>query len=255
MSAKSLSLLLLVLLILPIASTTPPGMSKIAANSSPIIAFTPPKVGPDGGYYYVGAQVTDSNSYSNHGLRAKLQVEDFDVSTFSLWTAEEMGQHDLWAQVGWFGSNSGPYAFVEIWNLSSYSIVNEVYRHVSVGTHIFTMKEKSPGSTIWIFMVGNKKFASYNMQSTTSDASSGYPIYTLSEEGYVNGPYNPPQFNVPIAIQYSNSGSWQYSAQAYVYGSNWGVVGNLQNSNIQLDAMLIGGNNPVSSGELWNGVR
>lgn len=194
---------------------------------------------------------------SNTGIRGTIQVIGANVTgCLSFWVAEQMASNNVWGQVGYFLCDTNgvtPTAFYQVWNSGGVAAGGST--SVSTGPHVFSMYVQS--GTTWAYAVDGSVFGTVIMNSTAS--SSSLPIEALSEEGYVSGPYNPPEVETS-AIQVLKSGNWHSPVNGYEpYGcgttaSCWGVAGNLQNSTIPADAIVVGGNTAlVNSGTwLWN---
>ena len=236
-----------------------------------------PSTGSESQTYYVGAEEHGANCSSdsdcsfptNSGAQATIQVVNQQVTgCLSYWIGDDSSA-DIWGQVGYYICNgSTPLAFYQIWDLVTYSILTTGESEISPGYHKFSMYVDS--GTSWIFAVDGNVIGTYDMGANSS--MPGYPVQALSEEGYVSRPWNPEQVTFSSAIQTYNLGTWSPSLAsaeyfdgcdsdghvggAGYYGpySCWGVQGNLQNSTIPSDSILVGGDTPLilPGSLLWN---
>ena len=216
--------------------------------------------------YYVGAQApTEICSPAcidlvNSGARTTIQVLSQQVKgCLSYWISDDSGAN-IWGQVGYYiCDGSTPVAFYQVWDLNTYSVLETSSSNISDGYHQFSMYFSS--GTTWEYAVDGKVFGAYDMRSNVSMPS--HPVQALSEEGYVSAPWTPARVTFSSAIQILNSGEWS-SAQtlsAYSGGCNsdgavggagtsdsslcWGAQGNLQNSTLAAEAVVVGGSTPT----------
>ena len=224
-------------------------MVSVSAHSPQTYHFVPASSGSN--FYYVGAEASGSDALPNSGVQATIQVVSQPVSDcLSYWVSDDLS-NNMWGQVGYsICGGSTPWAFWEVWNLNTTSFVTQSFAPVTTGYHKFSMYLQS--GTIWAYALDGQVFGTYDMEARVS--SSSYPVYALSEEGYVSAPWNPVQVTFSVAIQVMQSGTWQYVQTASSFGNSWGLQGNLQDSSLADDEMAVGGNiSPLASGTaLWN---
>jgi hypothetical protein len=103
--------------------------------------------------------------------------------------------------------------------------------------------------TTWAYAVGGTVMGTYNMGESTS--SSTYPVEAYSEEQSTSV-YTFPATTLS-SIQVQIAGAWGGMTTAYSYGTAYGLQGNLQNSNLPKNEIIVGGTLPVlgSSTKLW----
>lgn len=203
-------------------------------------------------YWYVGAVSTSPLSESNQGIRSSIQVTDQSVNegVLSFWVSEAFN-NNLWAQVGYYIQNgSSPVAFFQVWNLTERSELTTGTQSISIGVHTFAM-QLIKQTNEWNFSIDGKSFGTYEMKA--NDSSSSYPIYAMSEEGYVFHPFSFDSVLFTSAIEVFKSGTWQPVSYAYSFGNAWGIQGNNQNPLLSDDELSIDGSSsalPVNS-SLW----
>ena len=203
-------------------------------------------------FYWVGASDSNSTDLSNSGVQSVIQVISTSVSSacLSFWISDDAASN-IWGQVGYYlctGSTT-PTAFWQVWNLNTSTELATGVTSVSTGYHQFSMYSATSSNT-WAYTLDGSVFGTYNMGASVS--SSSYPIQAFSEEGYVSSPYSPPEVQFSTAIQTMKSGSWyspQTGSEPFGCGSAsqscWGVAGNLQNSSIPADSIVVGGGTPL----------
>ncbi|MFI5421044.1 MAG: hypothetical protein ACHQ1H_08770, partial [Nitrososphaerales archaeon] len=238
------------------AQSTPKGVTVSIREPSPEVPLFTSAGSTGSNTYWVGGSSNDNTALTNTGVRATIQVISFNVGAacLSYWVSDELS-NSMWGQVGYYiCQGSSPIAFYQIWNLATNTVITTGTTAVSTGTHTFTMSLQS--GTTWGYYVDNTLIGSYNMGSSISVPAGGYPVYALSEEGYTGSPFTIPQVSFPTAILVLKSGAWSPVQLSTSYGSSWGVEGNHQNSNLNVDALLIGGNVPIipAGSTLWNGM-
>src|SRR2546427_1836734 len=218
----------LLVVVSPLSST----MVSVSAHSPQTYHFVPASSGSN--FYYVGAEASGSDALPNSGVQATIQVVSQPVSDcLSYWVSDDLS-NNMWGQVGYsICGGSTPWAFWEVWNLNTTSFVNQSFAPVTTGYHKFSMYLQS--GTIWAYALDGQVFGTYDMGARVS--SSSYPVYALSEEGYVSAPWNPVQVTFSVAIQVMQSGTWQYVQTASSFGNSWGLQGNLQDSSLADDEM------------------
>lgn len=246
------------------ANTT--GVSQSVNASTLFPAQQPPQPqfasGSAGSYnYWVGAQASDSAALPNTGVQTTIDVVSQQVTgCLSFWVSEEASS-TTWGQVGYYICDGDtPVAFYQIWSSGSVLVTGTTL--VSAGYHQFSMYVQS-GDT-WAYALDGSVFGTYDMGANIS--SSTYPVQAMSEEGYVSGPWTPAQVEFGTAMQVLESGAWSSAQSAFSYSwpydcsssslSCWGLQGNLQNSSISVDAIVVGGNSPQVAGgsPLWKGT-
>gem|GEM_PF-537739 len=240
------------------------GDSQSVNASTLVPAHQPPQPefasGGSGSYnYWVGAQASDSAALPNTGIQTTIEVVSQQVTgCLSFWVSEEASS-TTWGQVGYYICNGDtPVAFYQIWSSGSVLVTGTIF--VSAGYHEFSMYVQS-GDT-WAYALDGSVFGTYNMGADIS--SSTYPVQAMSEEGYVSGPWTPAQVEFGTAMQVLESSAWSSVQTAFSYSwpygcsssslSCWGLQGNLQNSSISTDAIVVGGSAPQVAGgfPLWN---
>jgi hypothetical protein len=199
--------------------------------------------------WWVGASSSDSSTLPNTGARINIPVIVFTVSgCLSFWVAEGFA-NGYWGQVGYYiCDGSTPVSFYQIWNLGSYTILaGGSGAAAPTGTPTFSMYLQS--GTTWAYAVGGTVMGTYNMGESTT--SSTYPVEAYSEE-QSTGVYVFPAITLS-AIQVQNTGSWGGMTTSVSYGTAYGVQGNLQNSNLPKNEIIVGGSLPAlpSSTKLW----
>jgi hypothetical protein len=225
--------------------------------------------GGSGSYnYWVGGESFSSAVLPNTGIQANIQVVSTEVTgCLSYWVAET-ATSGVWGQVGYYICNgSTPVGFYQIWKSGAVLVTGTT--SVSPGVHTFSMY--SVGNGMWAFAMDGALIGTYNMGASIANCTFAFsdgscannPVEVLSEEGYVNGPWSPPQVEFS-QIQVQKLGVWAsvpstyepYSCSSSDLDSCWGVQGNLQNHLIPDSALVTGGTVPaVPSGTtLWNGV-
>lgn len=219
------------------------GSSESASNTS---SSTTTASNGNTPFWYVGAASSDSSEESNQGIRSYIQVRNQTITNgvLSFWISEAF-TNNLWAQVGYYiQNNSGTIAFYQVWNLTDRSEIMTQTQSVSIGIHLFSIELVSESNT-WNFSLDGKSFGSFNMQTNLSSKS--YPIYAMSEEGYVQTPFSFYPVLFQSAIQVFKSDSWQNVLNANSFGNNWGIQGHEQNSLLGNDEISVGEGNPVLS--------
>lgn len=208
-------------------------------------------------FWYAGALTTNPLSDANNGIKAWIQVKDQSISqgVLSFWISEAFGNDSsLWAQVGYYVQNSSesPTAFYQVWNLSSRQELASETETISSGIYLFSITLISNTSSNWNFAVDGRSIGEYNMLSNSSSPS--YPIYAMSEEGYVTNTFSFEPVLFPTAIQFPKYDSWQDVSNASSFGNSWGVQGNDQNASLVNDEILIGTGYSVLAlnSDLWN---
>jgi hypothetical protein len=211
-------------------------------------------------FWYAGASTTNSSSESNIGIRAWIQVKDQNISqgVLSFWISEAFGNDSsLWAQVGYYVGNASesPTAFYQVWNLSSRQELTSETDTISGGIHLFSITLLPNSSSNWNFAVDGGSIGEYNLLSNSS--SSSYPIYSMSEEGYVANTFSFEPVLFLTAIQFLKMGTsaqWQNVPSANSFGNSWGLQGNDQNASLGIDEITIGGGSSVltPNSDLWN---
>src|SRR5579863_7569614 len=201
--------------------------------------------------WWVGADSADSSALPNTGVQATIQVFSSSVSgVLNFWVSDDLS-NNMWGQVGYIlqpSSGSTPWAFWQVWNLTSNTMISTGSSAVTVGYHTFSMYLAS--GTTWNFAIDGSAFGSYNMKSSISSAT--YPVYSLSEE-QGSSSFAFPATTFSNAMQVLKSGTWSNVATAVSYGSMWGVQGQAQNSGLSSDEIVIGGSLPAltSGTRLW----
>ncbi len=224
--------------------------SEVVSSSSPSTSE----------FWYAGASTTNPLSESNNGIRAWIQVKNQSVSegVLSFWISEAFGNNSsLWAQVGYYVQNNSelPTAFYQVWNLSLRQELTSETETISSGIHLFSIALLSDTTSSWDFAVDGKSIGVYNMLSNSS--SSSYPIYAMSEEGYVTNTFSFEPVLFQTAIQFLKMGTsipWQNVPSANSFGNSWGIQGNDQNASLGIDEITIGGASSVltPNSDLWN---
>ncbi len=171
----------IILLIIVVGSTgvAYTSSSVLASHGPPMLATT----GSTTNTWWVGASSTDSSALPNTGVRGDIQVVSTAVSgTLAFWVSDALS-NNMWGQVGYYlFHGSAPVAFYQVWNLNTYSVISTGTTAVDLGNHTFAMFLQ--GGTTWAYSLDGTVFGTYNMGSSV--ASSSYPVYAISEEGYVS---------------------------------------------------------------------
>lgn len=168
---------------------------------------------------------------------------------FSAWVGDE-ASGGIWGQVGYYiCDGSTPYAFYQIWNLASNSVLSGGGASITDGLHTFTMSLQS--GTTWAFTVDGTSMGTYNMGASSS--SSSYPVEALVE-GQGSSVFSIPAVTFSPSLQVLKSGTWSAVSSAVSYGSDWGVVGTVQDSALAKGDIIVSGALPsLSSGTLlWS---
>ena len=257
------------------------------AAAHPLYLFPPgagptPAVTSGSNTYYVGAQAPTTacnptcTYLTNSGARTTIQVvSQTVVGCLSYWIGDDSGAN-LWGQVGYYICNGATLvAFYQVWNLSSGAALTTGTTTVSAGYHTFSMYSQS-GGTVWAFALDGTVFGTYDLGSSVSLGT--YPVQAVSEEGLVSGPWIPAQVNFTSAIQTLQTASTNPAGSGWISPASafepwggcasdgtpnnsggytcWGIAGNLQDSTIPLDALVVGGNRALlrSGTNLWSGT-
>lgn len=225
----------------PLHPTNSPSIQDTAASTT---------TQPGTSYWYVGASTTDSSL--NAGVRSYIEVrsQQNSVGVISFWISEAF-QNNLWAQVGYYIQNgSAPVAFYQIWSLTNRTEISTGTHSVSDGFHEFSIVYST--GTTWKFTLDSHVFGTYDIG--TNNSATNYPIYAMSEEGYVTAPFAFSEVVFTRAIQISGAGSWINAASATSFGNSWGIKGNAQSSQLLANELVIGGSIPTvaPNGELWS---
>lgn len=249
----------LVVLALVAVSGIATGLSFVSANQStskishgpfPLLLAT---AGSSMSYAYVGASTRDSSALPNTGVRTTIQVISEPISQLLSFWASDTLSNNLWAQVGYYlYQSSTPVAVYEIWDLTTNTRLATGTASVSVGTHQFSLWLQS--GTIWAFALDGHVFGTYNMG--TSVSSSTAPVRALSEEGYTTSPFPFSDVAFTSAIEVLNSGTWHQVQTGTSWGTAWGVYGNLQNTDLANDQIVISSSVPsLQPGtQLWSSL-
>lgn len=224
-------------------SGVPTGASSDISSGLP--AQTPAQgasVSASGGssvdFFWVGAEAASQGTLPNSGVQATIQVVNQSApGCLSYWISDDSSAN-VWGQVGYFiCGHQAPLAFYQVWNLSAYAILTTGTADVTVGPHTFSISLLS--GTTWAYAVDGEVLGVYDMRS--SNSSSSYPVFALSEEGYVSSPWTPSPVEFDTAIQVLKAGTWSPVQLAASYGGGWGVEGNIQDPSLPPDAMTVGG--------------
>lgn len=208
----------------------------------------------NGNYWWVGASSTDPSALPNTGVRSNINVVSQSVpGQLSFWISDDLN-NNMWGQVGYYISQGSttPYAFYQIWDLNTNTVVATGGTTVSPGSHTFSMYLQS--GTMWAFALDGNVFGTYDMGSNIS--SSSYPVYALSEEGYsISSPFPFSTVEFYSALQVQQSGTWQNVLTAPSYGNAWGVQGNIQNNSLTQNQILLSSSlSSIPAGTtLWSG--
>jgi len=216
-------------------------------------------------FWWIGSNSPTALSLTNSGVLAVMQEVDAppqDGGCFDCWTSEYL-DNGFWGQVGFSvctqtGTDPFISTFYQVWDANptpEVLLVDGESELTSPGIHTYAMSLQS--GTTWGFSVDGALLGIYDMGSATSSAPGA--IATVCEEGDgVIAPYSPPAISVPVAMCLSNGATWEGASASEVYNSAdlSGVVGNLQNSALPNDAILIGGQSAyaISGTPLWMGA-
>ena len=199
--------------------------------------------------WWVGASSADPSALPNSGVRGTILVVSVPISNvFDVWVSDGMS-NSLWGQVGYvINGGSTPWAFWQVWDLSSNTILGTGSTSVTTGYHVFSMYLQS--GTTWAFAVDGSVIGTYNMGTSTS--SSSYPVYALTEE-QASSVFSIPSITFGPAMEVLRSGTWGSVASANTYGTAWGVQGQSQNPALPSDEIVVGGSLPAlpSGTKLW----
>lgn len=103
----------------------------------------------------------------------------------SFWVGDNSFSSGAWGQVGYYACNGGgPQAFYQIWNMSTYSVIDANTIPITIGNHNFSMYLSA--GTSWNFAVDNATFGTFDMGINTPGYSE--PIFALSEQSGVSAP-------------------------------------------------------------------
>ncbi|MGO9709471.1 MAG: Ig-like domain-containing protein [Polyangiaceae bacterium] len=200
------------------------------------------------GFWWIGAESTDTSAIPNSGVRATIQSVAYAPvgGCFDCWTSN-MLSNQYWGQIGFSACDAsvGPAftAFYQIWNTGvtpNVLLVDGETTAVTAGIHEFAMSVES--GTVWQYALDGVVFGSYDMGSATADAS--YGVATLCEEGDgVAAPFVPPQVAMPASMDVLQSGTWGPAVAADVYNTAGlsGVYGHLQDAGLPDEAVIVGG--------------
>jgi len=192
---------------------------------------------PAGSVWWVGASSSDSSALPNTGVQSDIQVINFaSTGCLAFWIADGL-PNDEWGQVGYYlCSGEAPVSFYQVWNLGSQTILAGGMGSITTGTHTFSMYLQS--GTTWAYSVDGTVMGTFDMGASAS--SSSYPVEAFSEE-QASSVFSFPAVTFSNTMQALQSGTWGPVQTAVSYGTAWGVQGNLQNSNLQNDEIIIGG--------------
>jgi hypothetical protein len=228
-----------------------PGLLQPVQSSVSSFMFGPSigvgETGPR--YWYGGACVDNSSVLENTGARTMIDVKSQYVNGFlAFWTSESFSG-GLWAQVGYYiYKSSVPVGFYQTWNLSTHTEISSATSSVSTGEHIFSFALKSDRI---VFAIDGKDFGQF--QSRGLKSSSSFPLCSLSEEGYSSSPFPFRPVTFEIAMQVLKSGTWTDVERASSFGNSWGIQGQLENSSLFPNEIVVGQNisPPSSTTLLW----
>jgi hypothetical protein len=199
-------------------------------------------------FWYVGASAIYNGS--NSGVRSLIQVENQDSpGVLSFWISEAF-VNNFWAQVGYYVQNgSEPIGFYQVWSLDNRSEIATGTTSVSDGFHMFGIAHLD--GTTWKFTLDSKIFGSFDMRTNRTNPE--YPLYAMSEEGYVKNPFSFSEVIFSKAIQILESGRWVDASSAVSYGNAWGITGTKQSAELSTNEVLLGGalNALPANAELW----
>ena len=209
--------------------------SKVAPE--PGTTGQPTIKGTSGPVWVVGALSSDSSALPNTGVRSTIQVIDVQTTgSLAFWVSDGLPNQE-WGQIGYFLSGGGPpIGFYQVWNLSSDTLITSGTTSVDTGNHTFSMYLQN--GTTWAYAIDGNIFGTYDMGASSS--STTFPVYALSEE-QANAIFSFPEVNFGAALEVLRSGSWSPVQSASVYGTSWGVEGNLQNNDLGSNQMIVGG--------------
>lgn len=228
------------------------GRASASRPSASISSSTPSSEAPNASeFFYVGASTNVPSIEQNTGVRSLIQVKSQDVrGVLSFWISEATA-NNMWAQAGYYIDNgSKPTAFYQIWNLTDRTEVTTGTESVSSGIHLFSIASVL-GTDSWNFTLDGRSFGTYDMGSNLSSAT--YPIYALSEEGYISAPFTFEPVLFQSAIQVLKQGSWSNASSASSYGSDWGLEGHAQDSMLGNNEFQVGSGYGQIAGnsDLW----
>jgi hypothetical protein len=196
-----------------------------------------------GTVWLVGA--ASSGLGENEGVRSRIEVVNVQATgSLAFWVSDGM-PNQLWGQVGYFLSGGAPpVGFYQVWNLTSDTLVASGTTPVSTGNHTFEMYLQK--GTTWAYAIDGSVFGTYDMGATSSSGT--FPVYVMSEEqggsvfSFPSVGFSPVLEILEQAIGPPGTGSWAPAQSASVYGTGWGVEGSLQNSNLGVNQIIVGGN-------------
>jgi hypothetical protein len=223
---------------------------------------------PFGNFWWIGASSTQTSAIPNSGVQMETMVVTTPAAAaggcFSVWTSDVL-DNDMWGQIGFSACDDEgePFydltSFFQVWNLAVGSdgelLIDQESDDITVGLHTFSMYVQS--GTTWAYAVDGNVMGIADMGSATASAPSG--VQTLSEEGDgVAAAFVPPSVPLPVAMEVRSGTTWGPATTAIIVNTAGlgGVVGNLQDSTLADDQIVIGGDSPTLSQDipLWNGT-
>lgn len=223
---------------------------------------------PFGDFWWIGATSTQTSAIPNSGVRMEATVVTAPTGAangcFSVWTSDVLS-NGMWGQIGYSACDIPGEAFFDltaffqVWDLNVGAdgelLVDQETNDITPGLHAFAMYVQS--GTTWAYAVDGNVMGLVDMGSATGD--SPYGVATLSEEGDgVAAAFVPPNVDVPVAMEVMAGGTWGPATTAEVENTAGlsGVVGQLQDSNLADDQIIIGGSSPTLANyvPLWSGT-
>ncbi len=186
-------------------------------------------------FWYVGASSREETP--NTGISSIIQVKSQNVTgVLSFWVSEALS-NNFWAQVGYFINNSSePIAFYQIWNLNNLTEIFTGTTAVTNGYHNFSMVLET--GNLWQFALDSIPFGNFDLKANASNPD--YPIYAMSEEGYVTSPFAFSEVLFSRAIQVVYQNAWHNATSATSFGDAWPIQGQQQSPKLAANEMLIG---------------
>ncbi len=223
---------------------------------------------PFGDFWWIGATSTQTSAIPNNGVRMEATVVTAPAGAangcFSVWTSDVLS-NNMWGQIGYSACDIPGEAFFDltaffqVWDLNVGAdgelLVDQETNDITPGLHAFAMYVQS--GTTWAYAVDGNVMGLVDMGSATGD--SPYGVATLSEEGDgVAAAFVPPSVEVPVAMEIMAGGTWGPATTAEVENTAGlsGVVGQLQDSTLADDQIVIGGSSPTLANyvPLWSGT-
>jgi len=208
-----------------------------------------------GYYWWVGAKSNDSSALPNVGVRAIIDVvEQPGIPGYIIpWVSNNLS-NNIWIQVGYIcNQGAAPYAFYQIWDLNTNTVLKQGYPSITTGLHTFSVYLKT--GTTWAVSIDDREITTYD--AGTAVSSSTYPVYSVVEMyNTVQSTFAFKQVSFPTAMEVlkTSDQAWTRVQTAKSYGNAWGVKGALQDETLNNNQIVVSSDfAPLVSGSaLWN---